>query len=963
MKRNFFFLFSFLFLIFLPAEFAQCLPPENFNQNDQEIRILDTDSYVDANRVLMFVTNKGSFAYDQGATLGKSDGFYYPYLGLPYIQNGTLRNSVIFAGGIWIGGVDLTTGDTLISVAEYSDDFYPGPMVNGTYIPNANTLLQYKVYKLYADSQASNPNQDYLNWPVGQGAPVDEYGNPKLFGDQTLWSVFNDAYPNSHINDASSNIGMGIEIQHIAWASHQDGNDTIPLNSTIQVEHVGNTLIRASVYVVDPYILTGQNYALYTGKDSVLGPVWHLFNLTINDTLLSNQTTFNNDNQTVTDGFIVQMSGPGGDFRSFEVVANSSGPIDPPEGGAMNFQGFPSLPLTDNQQVGSGLWAFHTGDNGGSSGGGTRGSYAAFLARVLRGDNATRFTAYDFEMRFTGSYSNPGVNGSYAIRAFQDDVVFWVPFELWRIGANSLNDLSDDVRLTPWILDNGDDLIYNLENWGNSTNGGGLLEHSASGSDNDPYTDWVYWYLPTDTAPGETGYATDVSNMMAGTYGFDGAEIMARTVLINWNGGYEPPFTQDLPELGTIFRLNSQDYGLPDTFLFTPTASSFITSGPEGFSIYSKYKLINKSSKSYQDFFISLWFDPDVGNAGDDFVGCDTLKDIFYSYNDGFDLIYGALCPAVGGKLLEGPIVPSIGDTAYVDGQPIPDFKNLRMYSFMKYINGTDPRSPTWTYQYMNGLDASQGGAPHANGTRYAVPGDPVLGIGDLDFNSSDRRMMATFGPFDFASNDTQQVLFKLGVGQGNDPLSSITELKEVLNYAPDGTVEPVSYVRPSPQRIVFLNTLDPFYDTIFVGWDDGSSVININGSSLVVNDTLTPESATLHLSHPVHNGPVWKLVVDARRFLLPYGHVYDTVVETYSIDGKLSDETPFSIAGTFFYVGHRRGDINRNGSIDIFDLNFLVNRVFRGGPLPEPIASGDLNEDGIVSVIDLAAIVALVFR
>ena len=105
------------------------------------------------------------------------------------------------------------------------------------------------------------------------------------------------------------------------------------------------------------------------------------------------------------------------------------------------------------------------------------------------------------------------------------------------------------------------------------------------------------------------------------------------------------------------------------------------------------------------------------------------------------------------------------------------------MYSFMKYRNGTDPRSYQWTYQYMNGLDASQGGIPLDNGTRYAVPGDPVTGIGDIDFNSSDRRMMANFGPLTFAPGDTQEIVFKLAVGHGDDPLSSITKLKEVLNF------------------------------------------------------------------------------------------------------------------------------------------------------------------------------------
>jgi len=175
--------------------------------------------------------------------------------------------------------------------------------------------------------------------------------------------------------------------------------------------------------------------------------------------------------------------------------------------------------------------------------------------------------------------------------------------------------------------------------------------------------------------------------MFANTYNYGGEEALARTVLINWNGGEQPQFNQDLPEQGTIFRISTPNQAAIDTFDFQAIPPPTITIGPEALSIYSKYKLINKSSNTYNDFLISLWFDPDLGNAGDDLIGCDTLDNIFFCYNDGGDDNYGSAPPAFGGKLISGP----------------------PMYSFMRYINGTDPQSLTWTYQYMNGLDASQG--------------------------------------------------------------------------------------------------------------------------------------------------------------------------------------------------------------------------------------------------------------
>ncbi len=764
-------------LIVLPFS-TNSLPPSGqtvSEQNTTNEKIRDTWTWIDGNRVLMFVTNKGSFAYDQGGILGKNDGFYYPFLSLSDINAGLATNTVCFAAGIWIAGVNASTGDTLVSVSEYADDYYPGPMVGGTFDPGSDTDPADRVYKLYNDSLASNPNQDYIDWPVADGAPLDTSGNPLILGDQTLWSVFNDANNITHTNDASTASGLGVEIQHTVWASDEPGSDTIPLPIGISVHQLGTTSILVEVKIIDPSAMTDFDYIVTTEKDSSLGTVWHLFNTSTNDTLLFNQTSFNSENTTVTDGFLVLVSNPDGNFVSFEVVANGAGVLNPPSSGAFNFQGFPvSDSPGDAQQVGAGLWAFHTGDNGGSCGSGTRGSYDAFLSRVLRNDNPQDLGLWDYEMRFTGhtnfsgDYDSSLGGGSIAIRRFQDGLATWVPFELWNIGIGTPNDPGDDVRMVIWQLDFGDDAVYNLESWGcvNDVSFGGLGEHSASTFNNDPYTDWIYWVYPTDSTPGESGYQTRAAEILAGTY--DAAvngdeEVMARTVLINWNGGTSPPFTQKLPEPGTIFRLRTPNEIPIDTFEFRATPPPTDLIGPEAVSIYSKYKLINKSGNTYNDFFISLWFDPDLGNAGDDLIGCDTLDNIFFCYNDGADSDYGSAPPAFGGKLISGP----------------------PMYSFMRYINGTDPQTFVWTYQYMNGLDASRGGIPLPNGSRYAVPGDPVTGLGDIDTNSTDVRMMATFGPLTFAPGDTQEIFFKLAVGHSYDRLTSITRLKEILNFNP----------------------------------------------------------------------------------------------------------------------------------------------------------------------------------
>ncbi|MCK4373658.1 MAG: hypothetical protein KAW61_10940, partial [candidate division Zixibacteria bacterium] len=369
---------------------------------------------------------------------------------------------------------------------------------------------------------------------------------------------------------------------------------------------------------------------------------------------------------------------------------------------------------------------------------------------------------YDYEMRFTGDNSNPGVNGSYAVEFYPVDDVFWVPFELWNIGIGTPNDSSDDYRLVPLIIDDGEDNIYSLESWGTEANGSGDFEHSASGADDDPFTDWVYWYNPTDMSPGEAGYLVNEADMLDGMYSYGELddEVFARTVLINWNGGDAPPFTQAGPEQGTIFRiLTSKSAITPDTFTFTPSSAITYVGISEANVIYTKYKLYNKGGNVIEDAYISLWSDPDLGDAGDDLVGCDTMLDRFYCYNsdNDDDGHYGSQPPAVGFRILDGPVVPGTEwDSAAFDGGYLPGFKNLPMTSFQKYINGTDPNDFIESYNYMRGLDAD--GSPLPNGTHYAVPGDPVTGVGDLDFNPADRRMMGTCGPLTMMPGDSQYI-------------------------------------------------------------------------------------------------------------------------------------------------------------------------------------------------------------
>ncbi|UCG60383.1 MAG: T9SS type A sorting domain-containing protein [Candidatus Zixiibacteriota bacterium] len=762
---------------------------------------LDVDSYIDVNQILMFVSNAANFGRDLGGLFPYTVGTWWPYCGDTFfiannIDGATLL-SPLFQAGLWLGGIDSATGEIRVALSEYSSEHVPGPMENGTFLPDDPS---FRIYKLYCDSLADNPSQDYLDWPVDQGAPVDGVGNPAMLGRQMLWSVCNDANPDAHTNDAGETEPLGVEVHQTVWGFWNPGVGTTSYPSRVIVDQLGTTDSRVAVYVLDYGQVMGHNYSVVIDSAGQYLPVWDLIDETLGTTILDNRPM--NTKDTV-DGLVISVTGETKLFNSFQVVANAAGVLDPPDAGAFWFNGFP-VPterdpagyITYDQQVGEARWGIHNEDNGGTSGGGTNGTYEAFLANVTRdGENIEAINSYDYELRFTGSYDDPGEGGGYAVEWPEGTNAFWVPFEIWRTGRGTPNDPSDDVRLVPYIVDRwgepevweGDDK-FELESWGSSADGTcrGDCEHSASGDDNDPWTDRIYWNMPTDSTPGEAGYLANQDDMIAGV--FDGSlvayEILARTALVSLNGGVDPPFAMYCPENGTVFRILTEKTIPRDTFQFSTTRTELVEGDYEGASLYLRYKLYNKGENAIKNMYLALWTDPDLGGAGDDMVGCDTLNNLMFCYNaDPQDSQYGNSIPTIGFKLLHGPVVPAPTETAIFDNQPLPDYRNLDMTAFNVYHGSLDPDDFEGAYGGMQCLNRV--GDPYlyeGSVLAYRASGDPVTGIGDLDYPPEDKKMLLCSGPFDFSPGDSQYVLIKMSVARGPDYIQGVTAVKALLN-------------------------------------------------------------------------------------------------------------------------------------------------------------------------------------
>jgi hypothetical protein len=215
-------------------------------------------------------------------------------------------------------------------------------------------------------------------------------------------------------------------------------------------------------------------------------------------------------------------------------------------------------------------------------------------------------------------------------------------------------------------------------------------------------------------------------------------------------------------------------------------------------ALFLRYRILHKGGEPVRKAYVAIFLDPDLGQANDDNVGCDSTLGLGYVCNrDGQDDVYGDRIPALGCLFLQGPAVDSPADTAYLpDGTSLPGRRLLGMTSFFAWVCA--PREAGMSgpllqtreggvqaYHFAQGLkgDGEPWSDPTAGGasTRFPFAGDPVTGAGWLLRDVSDCGdvyMGIASGPFDLEPGGEQDVVVSLVAGLGSDHLNSVTVMK-----------------------------------------------------------------------------------------------------------------------------------------------------------------------------------------
>ncbi len=200
---------------------------------------------------------------------GALNNFYWP-------NDGT-NKSVFRESNLMLGAVVDSSIRYAIGFGVGSSDYRPGIIQSDGY-PDTNRSIwpsTYRVFriarnweKMREGSAKESYRTDLAEWPVLLGAPVDSSGKPLFIGEQTTWSVWNDA--DSTLASANERkYPLGAEIQQLTWANEKDP----VLQNVIFVKH---TIINKSKkiwkdFFVGNYLYGGiGNSTTQAGTDSVL---------------------------------------------------------------------------------------------------------------------------------------------------------------------------------------------------------------------------------------------------------------------------------------------------------------------------------------------------------------------------------------------------------------------------------------------------------------------------------------------------------------------------------------------------------------------------------------------------------------------------------------------------------------------------------------------------------------------
>jgi hypothetical protein len=363
-------------------------------------------------------------------------------------------------------------------------------------------------------------------------------------------------------------------------------------------------------------------------------------------------------------------------------------------------------------------------------------------------------------------------------------------------------------------------------------------------------------------------------------------------VEVNGIPGYQPAWNGDRPGIGNGMTARPEELLFMVFMDYTDCTDSIHLNGssspggtkPMGVEIqklvftfncaplrdmyFIKYKIINKSINVWDSVWISDQHDPDIGDAFDDLNGCDSARNLSFTYNkDNDDGNYGINPPAFGTRILQSPLkyTGNNFDTVKLPYDTITGYKMTGLSGFYSFYQEEGcygiPSEAIYAYNFMRGKHGC--GTNIINWvtnqqTSYMYSGNSCSRIGWIDSFMTDKRNISNMGPVTMNSSDTQIVVLSYMITRdGGNNFQNVCALQSISDSAlkyyyndfrtcvPIG-IEPISTEIPQKFEL-FQNYPNPFNPTTKIRFNIPAFVETTRRVvSLRIYDALGKEIAVL---------------------------------------------------------------------------------------------------------------------
>ncbi|MDB5282500.1 MAG: hypothetical protein JWO06_1575 [Bacteroidota bacterium] len=295
-----------------------------------------------------------------------------------------------------------------------------------------------------------------------------------------------------------------------------------------------------------------------------------------------------------------------------------------------------------------------------------------------------------------------------------------------------------------------------------------IIRHLGLGNSIDPsLIDTAILFWPAKGNPFvDTAYGINIASHLAPFIDVDGDQVY------NPSHGDVPAICGDEaiffvfnddrgPHLETSgTKLGAEIRGLAEVFTDTASNSNSpftLQKRAINNTVFVSYEIENKSANNYQDLYVGLFDETDLGCFNNDRVGCDTSRNLMFVYNtdslveaDCFNYSgYGTLFAASGIKSLNNQLTSF---SYFTDGAPTAQADPLTCTGYRNYLSGFWNDSTPFTF----GGNGYGGSVP----TKFMFYGNPLSNSWNdrtSGLPPGDRRVTGGFGPQSFPAGATKK--------------------------------------------------------------------------------------------------------------------------------------------------------------------------------------------------------------